>query len=551
MKPQSRALGSMLPRGLVESAAVRYRDREAIFCTATGRRLTFGDINDRANRLGQALLGLGYRKGSAVGFLCSNRAEMADIYFALAKTGIVGIPLNYRLAPTEIVALLSSMGGVALIVESRFRAAAEKVREVLPSVRQFLWIGPDRPPWCIDYESLLEASPASEPVVDIDEADAYYFNLTSGTTGLPKSYVLTHFNAAAFGGFFAALDMRRSDVLLTVFPAFGRVGVGWLSAGFLYGIRNVLMNFDVAETLRVIEAEAVSVTNLVPTMAAMMLASEELTHRSMASLRAVIFAGSMLPAPIREQTMRRICPNLYEYYGMQETGALVVSDPDDRKLRPDSVGRVIAFSEVRIVTVDNRPAAVGEVGEVLGTSPAAATAYFHNEEKSAETFRDGWIYTGDLGRLDDEGYLYICGRKKDMIITGGQNGHAAEVEETLLSYGGVVDCAVIGLPDETWGECVAAVVVANAGASMELGSVQEFCRGRLAGFKIPRLLFVQSMPLPRTPTGKVQKFLLIEHYGAKSASRWRLRWRHATTREAHVDSECRDRSAHGKAVQRA
>lgn len=517
METLPRALGKMLPRSIIETAAIRYRDREALLCSATGRRFTFGDLDARANRLGQALLGLGHKKGSVVGFLCSNRAEMSDIYFALAKTGIVGIPLNYRLAPADVAALLQAMGATALIVDGRFRAAAEHVRESSPSVRQFIWIGAGRPSWSLDYDALLAAAPTARPVVDINEGDPYYFNLTSGTTGLPKSYVLTQFNNATIGAFSASFDMRGSDVVLTVFPAFGRVGIAWIVASMIHGARNVLMNFDVAETLRTIENEGVTITNLVPTMAAMILASDELPRRSLASLRAIVFAGSVLPAPIRDQTLARICPHLYEYYGMQETGALVVSDPDDRKRRPDSVGRATLFAEVRIVDVDNQPVAPGQIGEILGTSPAAVTAYFQNEVKSAETFRDGWVHTGDLGRLDEEGYLYICGRKKDMIITGGQNVHSAEVEEVLLSYPGVVECAVIGLPDDVWGEAIGAVVVASAGTSLELGAVQDFCRERLAGFKIPRHLFVQQTPLPRTPTGKVQKFLLVERYAPRAA----------------------------------
>jgi len=514
METVPRALGKSLPRSFIETAGIRYREREAVYCTSTGRRFTFGELDRRANRLAHALLSLGYRKGSVVGVVCSNRVELYDFYFALAKTGIVGLPLNYRLAPAEIVALLHAMNAEGLITEERFAATAAYVRERLPAVKHLIWVGSAPPPAALDYERLLADASDANPVASIEEHDPYYFNLTSGTTGLPKSYVLTHFNATPIALFALAFDVRPEDVILTLFPAFGRVGMAWLTVGLVSGARNVLANFDVAQALKLIESEQVTVTNLVPTMAAMMLASPDLPQHSLASLRHVVFAGATLPAPIREATQRQICPSIYEYYGMQETGALTISDPEDRKRRPDSVGRIGLFSALQVVTPDGSPAAIGEIGEIVGASPAAATGYYGDPARSAETFRDGWIHTGDLGRLDAEGYLFICGRKKDMIITGGQNVFAAEVEEVLLEFDGVIDCAVFPIPDGTWGECVTAVVVTREGRGIPLQELQSFCRARLAGFKIPRRLHVQHTPLPRTPTGKVQKFLLIERYGA-------------------------------------
>lgn len=511
MRP--RALGPMLPRSIIETAARRFGDDEALYCAATGRRLTFRDLDARANRLAQALLSSGHRKGSVVGFLCSNRAEMVDIYFALAKTGIVGVPLNYRLAPPEVAELLRVTDARTLIIEDRFAALAKGALATLPGLRQCIWIGENHPAGGIDYQHLLSAAEPTAPVVSLDEWDPYYFNLTSGTTGLPKCYAITHFNAAAITLMGNLYEVRSSDVLLTTLPAFGRIGMAWLVIGLLAGARNVLMNFDADSALRLIETEAVTITNIVPTMGAMLLASPELARRSMSSLRAIIYAGSMLPAQLRTATGERICAEVHEYYGMQETGVLAASGPRERRLRPDSVGRAPLFTGLRIIGPDGSPVAPGEIGEILGTSPAATTSYFKNDAATEGTFRDGWVHTGDLGRLDAEGFLFICGRKKDMIVTGGQNVFAAEVEAVLLDLPGVRDCAVFGLPDATWGECVAAAVVADASADLDLTRVQEHCRRVLAGFKLPRRLFLQADPLPRTPTGKVQKFLLVERHG--------------------------------------
>ena len=510
----NRALGKMVVGSIMSTAARRFRDREAILCAGTGRRLTFRELNERCNRLAHGFAELGLRKRDVVAFLCNNRAELVEIYFALAKLGLVGIPLNYRLASAEIVELMRAMGAKAMLFETRFAPAADQARAALPQVKTFVAVGDRRPDWAIDYEALLAGVSHDEPEVEIEEHDPYYFNLTSGTTGLPKSYVLSHFNNSTIGPMFAAFDTTSRDVLMTVFPAFGRVGFAWIAAGLALGARNVLMDFHPAETLRLIEAERVTLMNLVPTMGAMMLAEPSCKGRNLKSLRGLVFAGAMFPAPLRERVAAGLCAEIYEYYGMQETGALTISTPADRALHPESIGAPLCFAELRILRADGGRAGPGELGEIVGRSPAATTQYFDNPAKSAQTFRGGWVHTGDLGTMNEDGFVFIKGRLKDMIITGGQNVHAAEVEEVLLTIGGVVDCAVFGLPDDLWGERVTALVVKapGAGAGLTEEAVKAACRERLAGFKTPKAVLFQEEPLPRTPTGKVQKFLLVERF---------------------------------------
>jgi len=511
----ARASGKMVVGSLLATAARRFRDRESFFCTDTGRRFTFRETNERCNRLAHGLGELGLRKPDVVAFLCNNRAELPEIYFALAKSGLVGIPLNYRLAPPEVVALMQAMGARALLFATRFAAAAAQVRAALPEVGCFVAIGEGRPDWALGYEDMLAGASSAEPEAEVQEDDPFYFNLTSGTTGLPKSYVLTHYNNSALGPTFEAFDTTSNDVIMTAFPAFGRVGFLWIVTGLAYGARNVLLDFSPSQALRLIETERVTMVNLVPTMAAMMLADPGLPERDLRSLRAVIFVGAMFPAPLRERVAAEISPAVYEYYGMQETGLLTLSTPEDRVRQPESIGLPICFAEVKIARADGSRAAPGELGEILGRAPTAVASYFDNPGKSAETFRDGWVHTGDLGFQDEEGYLFIRGRLKDMIITGGQNVHAAEVEEAILHVQGVAECAVFALPDDLWGERVAAVVVtapAGDGMAPSAETVEAACREQLAGFKVPRAIFLQDEPLPRTPTGKVQKFLLVERH---------------------------------------
>ena len=513
------ALGQMRVGDILDAAAMRFAHQEAFYCTSTGRRLSFAQARERANRLANGLLGLGLRKGDCVAFLSTNRVEMAEIYFALAKSGLVGLPLNYRLAPNEMVVLMQEVGAVALICERQFAPIAVQAREAIATLRTLVAFGEGDTPGLHDYETLLAQASAAQPAVEVNEHDPHYFNLTSGTTGLPKCYLISHYNMTCLFPMFHTLDMRGGDVILTVFPMYGRVGFGWVACGMLWGCRNVLMNFDAGEALRLIAREHVTITNLVPTMGAMLLARPELDETDLSSLRGVVFVGSLLPAPVREGVMARLCPRLYEYYGMQETSTLVVSTPEDRARRPDSVGRPLPFAQVRIVDAQGRDVPTGETGEVIGRSPGTVTSYYKNPEKSAETFRDGWLHTGDLGRLDAQQYLYINGRLKDVIVTGGQNVHAGEVEETILGMPEVSDCTVVGLSDPLWGEVVTAVVVPAKDQDVEPEAVIAWCRKSLAGFKTPKHVLVRSEPLPRTPTGKVQKFLLVRQYDASGKAK--------------------------------
>jgi len=504
-----RALGKMLPSSLLSTAAIRGPERTAVVCAGTGRRASYAELDARANRLANALGAAGFAKGDVIAFLVSNRTEIVEVYFALARAGLVGVPLNYRLAPPELDGLMAAMGARGLIYEDRFAAAAGTCahgRDLRVRIG-----AADGDASARDYEAFLAEGAATPPPVEVEEGDPFYFNLTSGTTGLPKSYLLSHYNNATLAPMFIGFDCTPRDVMMTVFPAFGRVGFAWIGAAMVYQAPNVLMNFDPVAVLRAIEAERATIVNLVPTMAAMLLTAQAEVQADLSSLRAVVFAGSSLPEPIRRATEASLCPNVYEYYGMQETGALVASTPEDRRRAPGSVGRAVLFADVKVVDDEGRDLPAGQTGEIVGRSPNAATAYFQNPEKTAETFRNGWIHTGDLGSIDAEGYLTIRGRKKDMIVTGGQNVHAAEVEEVLLDHPAVQDAAVFALPHEMWGEAVTALIVATPG-SVDAAALEAHCRARMAGFKTPKRFLFDTEALPRTPTGKVQKFLLVERF---------------------------------------
>jgi len=276
----------------------------------------------------------------------------------------------------------------------------------------------------------------------------------------------------------------------------------------------VLTDFQPAEVLRLIESERVTIANLVPTMAAMLLAEATLKTRDLSSLRGLVFAGAMFPEPLRLRVAAELCSNVYEYYGMQETGTLTVSTPEDRKLYPESVGAPLAFAEVHIERPDGSVAPAGEIGEIVGRSPATCTAYFDNPAKTAETFRGGFVHTGDLGMMNEDGFPFHQGPAE------GHDRHRRTERPLRRGRGDPND----GARRRRLRSVRASGRTVGASRSRRSSShprgaehptvdgLTVYCRERLAGFKIPRSIHLQSDPLPRTPTGKVQKFLLVERF---------------------------------------
>lgn len=507
-----KATGSFNIGNYVKVAAARYGDREAITCMTTGRHLTFRQVNQRVNGLANGLLGLGIQKGDNTAFLSYNRHEIVETYFALGKIGSIGLPLNYRLSPPEMVELMTFCDTENLIFDAAFAALVDGLRPKLPGVKRFVSFGEPVPDFAVSYEGLIQASPQTEPDVEISEEDPQYLNLTSGTTGLPKAYMLSQYNNAGAGAILTYMhDVTANDVVMTVFPIFGRVGFAWSACSIFAGARNVIHQFDLMKILGIIEQEKVTISNWVPTMASFVLALPDIEKHDLSSLRALVFAASPFPVALQEQVKKHLCPNLYEFYGLQETGILVNMGPKDKERKPESVGTLYFGADVRVVDNNGKDVPAGEVGEIIGRGVAVTAGYFKNEEKTREMFKDGWFYTGDLGRFDDEGFLFLAGRKKDMLITGGQNVFAVEVEEMLMGHPAVMQCAVIGLPDTTWGERVTAVIIRRPGQEATEEEIIAFSRDRIAHFKAPKTVFFVDT-LPMTPTGKVQKFLLVEKF---------------------------------------
>lgn len=510
-----KAIETMAVGRLMKSAAIRFRDKEALYCEPTGRRFTYVQLNERTNRLANALRGVGFTKGNVIAFLSKNRAEVMETFYANAKSGFLGLPLNYRLANKEIIHLLELYEAKALIFENDFIEVAQEARLQLPGIKKYIIIGDEAPDFALEYEALIAESSPMEPEIKVTEDDASYLNLTSGTTGLPKGYILSHYsNANVVIDFNILFNITKDDVVLTVFPMVGRVAFAWGGVSLYVGARQVVMNFEPRKVLEVIQSEKVTISNWVAAMANFILGIEDLHNYDVSSLRGLVFAGSPFPVALQESVRQHICSNLFEYYGLQETAVVCCASPKDKVRKPASIGKITPWSELRIVDDTGADVSTGEKGEIIVKTVSSTTSYYKNENETIKAFRNGWFHTGDLGYLDDEGYIYISGRCKDMIVTGGQNVFAAEVENVLVKHLAVQDCAVIGLPDEKWGEAITAVIGKKPDTAVTEEEIVTFCKGEIAGFKVPKRVIFEHQ-IPRTPTGKTTKYVLVDKYSKK------------------------------------
>lgn len=501
-----------------------YRAREhpeAEFAVLGDQCLTYAQAYEATNRLANALIEEGLQVGDRIACLSKNSIEHALVYYAASKAGVVPVPLNYRLAGPEWAYILNDANAKLLVAQPDFADALGDVRGELGSVKRFLAVNGEAAGWESFAEFAASGSPsAPERHIRVD-SDVYQM-YTSGTTGRPKGAVLQQQAIAAqlyqavmaFGG-------RPSDRCLIVAPmyhaaaaltSFATVQMG----GSLY----IQEEFVPAETVRALSEERIRIALLVPAMIQFcLMAVPDVAERDYSGLEIIVYGAS----PIAEQTLRQAIDvfdcDFLQGYGMTElTAAATYLFPEDHRKalagRSElllSAGRPLLGTQVRIVDENDQPVPNGTIGEVVIRGPQVMRGYWNRPDASDEALRGGWMHTGDAGVLDDEGYLYIQDRVKDMIVSGGENVYPREIEEVLFQHPGVADAAVIGVPDEKWGETVKAIVVKQQGHELSAEEVLAFCRGKLGGYKQPRSVdFVDA--LPRNPTGKVLKKDLREPY---------------------------------------
>jgi long-chain acyl-CoA synthetase len=471
------------------------RDRgDAPAITGDGRTISYAELDERSSRAARALLAAGLGAGSRVAYVGKNAPEFFDLLFGAAKIGAVAAPVNWRLTPAEIAAIVADAQAPVTVVDAEFAALAGTLPgRAVPTGQEF--------------EAWLAGHPADDPGFVGEPGDVVVQLYTSGTTGVPKGVQLSNAN-------FEVGERMARRWRLDGSPLFHIGGTGWALAGLYAGCRQVLVrDIDPAALVDTFERERITNAFIVPAVLQFMCQVPGAADRDYSALRAITYGASPITSEVLRRSLETFKAPLFQLYGMTETtGAIVQLEPEDHD--PDgprahlmrSAGRPYAWVEVKIVEPgEGAERAPGEVGEVLVRSTQNTPGYWNRPEETARLLAgDGWLRTGDAGYVDAEGYLFLTDRIKDMIVTGAENVYPIEVEEVLAAHPGIADVAVIGVPDERWGETVKAVVVPALGAVLTEDEVIAYARERLAGFKRPRSVdFVDA--LPRNPSGKILK----------------------------------------------
>ncbi|WP_283613856.1 long-chain-fatty-acid--CoA ligase [Mycolicibacterium poriferae] len=499
---------------LADVVRVHGRDRPDAPAVIVGdHTITFGELDQRSNRVAQALAAAGVGFGDRVAFVERNGAEFFDVVFGLAKLGAVAVPVNWRLAAPEMRQIIDDAGATLVIVGADFAGHLEAVEDGLAA--GVVVIGEhDRWP---SFDSWVAGHPARDPGVVTGPDDLVFLMYTSGTTGAPKGVMLSNANyRCKCAGVAGPWRMDADAVTLAVMPLFHMAGSGWALAGLWHGgAVVVLRDVDPAAILDSVARHGVTNLLLVPAVIARLLERDDPALPDFADLRIVVYGASPISDDVLLRGIDRFGSVFAQVYGMTETtGSVTQLDGADHVthlLR--SCGKPYPWVQLRIVGPDGTDVAPGAVGEVWTRSAQNMLGYWNNPDATAATLHpDGWLRTGDAGYLDD-GYLYLHDRLKDMIVSGGENVYPAEVENVLMTHPGVADAAVIGVPDQRWGEAVKAVIVASPGAELSAEDVIAYARTRLGGFKLPKSVdFVAS--LPRNPSGKLLKRAIREPYWA-------------------------------------
>ena len=501
-------IGKILSRN-----AIQYAHREAL--VFEDQRYTWKQLNERVNRLANALVSLGLEKGDKVALISENNPACVETNYALAKIGVAYFPVLSRLLPKDIASLVDLSDAKALIFHEGFASMVDEIRFRLPRVKTFLQVGGDTKDYALDYDGFLSTGKSDEPEVCVNPDDPYIFLCTGGTTGISKIAVLSHANALwAVYTTINAMNITERDTGIQVLPLFHVIINNGLNSFMAAGARVVLEpRFDAARFMERIYKEKVTVVQVVPPFLFSWIAAiPEAMAWDMSHVRVFCTAAASFPEDLRHAVRNHFKnADIYYTYGLTETsgGNATVLDPMLTFEKKDSIGIVNPVLEYRVVDEKNRDVGPGNPGELIFKGPSVISGYYRREEETRKTFVEGWLHTGDVVSRDDQGFLYFEGRSKDMIKTGGENVFAKEVEDALLEHPDIQEVAVIGVPDEKWGEKIHAAVVAKPGKGLNEETVLTFAKEKLPGFKCPKAVMLVPV-LPRNPSGKVLKYKLTE-----------------------------------------
>lgn len=483
---------------------------------------TWRDVNNRVNALAHALREQGLKKGDRLGILMQNCLQYWEVYWAAAKMGIINVPLSYRLTPGELEQLVNHASIKGLVTGEECYSQVDYLKEKVETLTTIIGID-NVPDYMLDYEELVSTYPVDEPSSVAEEDDIFAIFYTSGTTGLPKGAMVSHRNLEANSLNQMIVDRsEHDDVNLVSTPLYHMGAVFFGITYHLLGCTtHVHRRFNPRGVLEGISRDKITVMLLIPTMLNMMLNDPHFDDYDLSSLRLVFYGGGPMPQKVLERAIEKLDCGFTQGYGLTETLEATFLTSEDHRLaeteqqrrRLTSAGREAVTAEVRIVDDEGNELPPGEVGEILIKSYSVVKGYWNMPELSAEVIKDGWFYTEDLGYLDDERYLFVVDRKKDMIISGGVNIYPKEIEEVLFKHPKVLEAAIIGVPDEMWGESIMAVVVLKEGENATAEEIIDYCQQHLASLKKPKIVeFVDA--IPKNPSGKVLKRVLRDRYVA-------------------------------------
>jgi acyl-CoA synthetase (AMP-forming)/AMP-acid ligase II len=482
------------------------------------KRLTFSRLKERACRLANALSALGVRRGDRVGILLYNCFEYPEVLWANFLLGSVAVTLNFRLVSEEIVYAQGVAKVKALILGDEFIERVLPIRDRLEGIERYILLGRGTEEGMIRYEELLDKATDALPTFSGDDRDPAVVLFTSGTAAFPKAVVLTHHNLMTACLIWAAdMDIRYGDNCLVVTPFYHIGAVGFHLAHAVAGSSTTCfpqLSWDPELFLRVVERERNTYLYITPGMYRQVFSVPDFSRYDLSSWRTCITGSEPVPrATIEEMAQNLPHGRIYNMYGLTEASGPTVSVAKHEMAiaKAPSVGRPFINTDVRVTDQDGGECPPGEIGEIAVRGDQVMKEYLNDPETTAATLRQGWLYTGDLGQMDDEGYLYVVDRKKDIIISGGENISSVEVESTLYKHPKVMEAAVIGVPDPKFGEAVCAIVVPRKGVTLTEAEIVDYCRERLASYKKPRkVIFTDA--LPRNPSGKVLKRELRKIY---------------------------------------
>jgi len=492
------------------------------------KRYTFSQLNERVNRLANGLLKLGVKKGDRVSFIQVNCNQCVETYFAVAKAGAIYLPLNFRAKEKEFTYMLNTAEAETLIVGERYVPMIKSIQPECKYLKNLISIETKQDDM-LYYEDIIKSSSADDVMTEIDDDDTTMLMYTAGTTGFPKGVMLSHnsFSSYMLENVSPASPESDESNILTV-PLYHVAGIQAMMAA-IYGGRTLVMErqFDPEEWMTLVENEKANRAMMVPTMLKQLLDHPNFKKHDLSSLRVITYGAAPMPLPVIRKALEEFPGvSFINAFGQTETASTITSlGPEDhvftgteeekeKKLkRLASIGKPMHDVEMKVIDDDGKTLPQGEVGEILAKGPRVMSGYWKDEEKTAKTIdKDGWVHTGDVGYVDEEGYYFLSGRSSDMIIRAGENISPEEIENVIREHPKVEDVAVIGVPDETWGEEPRAVVIPKKGEKPTEEEIMEWCRKGLASFKRPRsVVFVDD--LPRNPMGKLIKKDIRAKYG--------------------------------------